>query len=65
MNNFDIKNFVLDKVQSFYWYEIECSVCGYKNSPDSFVHVCPICGKDLKVGEGHELVSTNCKEVKI
>ena len=57
MGNFDLKNLVLDKVQTIYWYKIECHVCGYRNYPDNLAHFCPICGKNLKVGEGHEIVS--------
>ena len=56
MDNFDIKNLVLDRVKTIYWYETICSDCGYKNHPNNLANFCPKCGKNLKVGEGREVI---------
>lgn len=57
MSEFNLRNFILDKVTSFSLFLMECPVCGYKNYPDNFARFCPICGEDLKVGEGHKIIS--------
>ena len=57
MNDFDIKRLVIDKVCSIHWYVIKCPVCGYRTPSEEFTRFCPVCGKDLKIGEGHEVAS--------
>ena len=56
MGNFDLSNFIIDKVRTIYWYTLECPVCGYKNSTGGLMRFCPMCGEDLKIGEVNKIV---------
>ena len=41
-------------VEANIWY-LACPKCGYKNSKDNLVKVCPICKIDLKIGTLKEI----------
>ena len=41
MSNFDINNFVVDKVKTVYVGYRECPICGFYNSEK--LHECPVC----------------------
>ena len=41
-------------VEANLWY-LTCYKCGYKNSKDNLVKVCPICGTNLKIGTLKEI----------
>lgn len=46
----NLNNLIIDKiVVANLWY-ITCPKCGYKNSKDNLVQVCPICETNLKIG---------------
>lgn len=53
---FDMQNFILDKIITINIYARKCPNCGWSNTIDALAYYCPKCGKDLKIGFGHEIV---------
>ena len=44
-NKFDIDNFIVDKVLTFYVGYAKCYKCGFDNT--ECLHECPVCGTEL------------------
>ena len=45
---FDMSNFIIDKVKEIKLNYLICPNCGYRNTLKNKKDICPICGKNLK-----------------
>ena len=46
-----LDDIVIDNVKTTTIYEEQCPNCGWRNSSDDLICICPECGKDLKCGQ--------------
>lgn len=53
MKKFDPSNFVLDKVVEVKVIQGKCVVCGFENTKDVSVNICPVCKTNLVVSSAN------------
>ena len=47
MNKSNINDFVIDKIKTVRAIQSKCNVCGFDNSKENILNICPICNTNL------------------